>query len=134
MIGGLLISIILSYCLWKTFVYWWSNRNFYELASKIPATSGNLPLIGQAHKLIGIDSKGANFETSFKRPLSENQKTFFSPLQISFSYNIKWRAIAKDFLDRTDSDGCCRSSRSSSASAFFERLHRQTEFIQWTLQ
>ncbi|CAG9785186.1 unnamed protein product [Diatraea saccharalis] len=35
------------------------NRRFYELANKIPAAKGNLPLIGIAHKFIGSTGKNA---------------------------------------------------------------------------
>ena len=37
--------------------FWQKNREFYELASKIPQTDGHWPLIGIAHKVIETETE-----------------------------------------------------------------------------
>lgn len=39
--------------------FWWRNRRYYELIRKIPKTDGHLPIIGVAHRFVGLDNAQA---------------------------------------------------------------------------
>lgn len=36
--------------------FWWRNRRYYELISKIPKSEGHLPIIGIAHRFLGLNN------------------------------------------------------------------------------
>lgn len=51
------LAIFCCFSLWLL-KFWWENRRFYELASRITQVDGHLPFMGHAYKFIGADSKG----------------------------------------------------------------------------
>lgn len=55
--------------------FWWSNRNFFRLAAKIPQIEGGWPLIGHAPIFFGVNNKGAVLIVKSKS-VSTNQKLF----------------------------------------------------------